>query len=284
VTAISRVAIIGVGLIGGSLGLALRQRRQDLTVSGITMSPEEAEAALRRGAVSSASTDLDDAGQADLIVVATPLDVTRSVLAHLDDVAPRGLITDTGSVKAEIVRWAAELVADPDRFLGSHPMAGKTDSGLTAADPGLFHGAAWVFTPREGQDIARFDGWFECLRALGARPVIMDATEHDRRVAIVSHLAFLLSSAYVTAVRASDEPERTAALAGPGFRDMIRLATGDARMYAAIIEHNREPIRAAVERLESSLAEYRRLLTGDDAAAGALFEASREVARGWLRA
>ena len=283
-TGIRRVAIVGVGLIGGSIGLALRARRPEVAVHGITRDGRQAAEALRRGAVTTASTRLEDAGNADVTVIATPLGSTRGVLERIDRAVPGGLLTDVGSVKTQVVAWAAECLGDPDRFLGSHPMAGRTETGIAAAQASLFEEAPWVFTPRRGQPVEPFEDWIACVRGLGAHPVLMEAAEHDRRVALVSHLAFLLSTAYVGAIRASEEPERTAALAGPGFRDMVRLATGDPRMYAAIAEHNREPILSAVDRLESSLAECRRLLRDGDPRIQGLFEERRVQARRWLDA
>ena len=283
-SAIRRVAIVGVGLMGGSLGMALRSQRPQIAVHGITRDALQAEAALSSGAVTSAGTSLDQAAGADVAVIATPLGSTSQVLRALDRAMPQGLLTDLGSVKDRVVGWAVKGMADPDRFLGGHPMAGRTESGLGAARESLFQGAPWIFTPRPGQDLEPFEEWFACVRAIGARPVFMDPQEHDRRVALVSHVAFLLSSAYAGAVAASGEPERTAALAGPGFRDMIRLATGDPRLYAAIAEHNREALLSAVDRLEASISEYRRRLLAEDASVEELFEASRAQARGWLRA
>ncbi|HYM50585.1 MAG TPA: prephenate dehydrogenase/arogenate dehydrogenase family protein [Candidatus Limnocylindrales bacterium] len=282
-TAIARVAIIGVGLIGGSLGLALRARRPEIAVHGITRDPEQARRAIAAGAVTSAGTRLEDAAHSDLAVIAAPLDATFRLLEQLARVMPAGLITDVGSVKADVVGAAQRLPA-PHRFLGGHPMAGRSESGLAAADPDLFAGAAWVFTPAPGQDVAAFEPWIACVRSLGARPVFMDPEEHDVRVALVSHLAFLLSSVYAATIQASDEPARTALVAGPGFRDMIRLATGDPRMYAAIIEHNRAPIRATLDALQASLARYRELLERDGPALLSLLEETASQARGWLRA
>jgi prephenate dehydrogenase len=283
VSGIRRIAIVGVGLIGGSLALALRARRPEILIHGITPTHGQAEAALQRGAVHSASARLEDVASSDLVVIATPLDAMRGVLASLTTAARGVLITDVGSVKTEVMGWARDLLDRPERFLGSHPMAGSEESGLEAARATLFEGAPWVFTPAPGQDLAPFGAWLECVRAIGATPIMMEAQEHDRRVALVSHLAFLLSSAYVSAIRSSEEPERTAALAGPGFRDMVRLAAGDPRLYAAVARANRESLRAAVDRFERALGDYRRLLDDGDPSISALFEESRAATRDWFK-
>ena len=280
---IRRVAIVGIGMMGGSLGMALRSHLPEVLVHGVTRDPRQAEEALRTGAVTSAGITIEDAAGADVAVIAAPIEAMPRILRDLDRAMPQALLTDVGSVKDRVVRWAVEGLARPERFLGGHPMAGRTESGLGAADASLFSGAPWIFTPRKEQDLEPFKDWIECVRALGAHPVFMDPQEHDRRVALVSHAAFVLSAAYADAVAASAEPERTALLAGPGFRDMIRLATGDPRLYSAIAEHNREPLLDAVDRLQASLAEYRRLLA-EDGSVRERFEASRTQARRWLRA
>jgi prephenate dehydrogenase len=284
VSAVRRVAIVGVGMIGGSLGLALRARLPTIAVHGVTRDQRQAAEALRSGAVTSAGAGLEEAAGADVAVIATPLAAMPQVLRALDRAMPQGLVTDVGSVKERVVVWAADALARPDRFLGGHPMAGRTETGLGAAQASLFEGAPWIFTPRPDQDLERFEGWFACVRAVGAHPVFMEPQEHDRRIAMVSHAAFLLSAAYAGAVGSSEDSERTAALAGPGFRDMIRLATGDPRLYAAIAEYNRGPLLSAVDSLEASLDEFRRRLLAGDSSVEELFSASRSRARGWLRA
>jgi len=278
-----RIAIVGLGLIGGSVGLALRRARPDLEVVGIARREAGAGAAVQRGAVTAAATDLTIAAAADLVVVAVPLEEMRPVLALLGRRLPAGtLVTDVASTKAAVVSWAAELLGG-DRFLGGHPMAGKTERGLRAADPDLFRGAPWILTPRPGQDLEPFRPWLQLVDAMGAHRVVMDPADHDRRVALVSHLAFLLSAAYVEAVKASPEWSEAVRIAGPGFRDMIRLAGGDPDMYAGIARTNREPLLAAVRRLEASLAKFRRHLEGDDQRIWELFEESQRVHDQWTK-
>ena len=131
----TRVAIIGVGLIGGSLGLALREARPDIEVIGIARSEDSAAAAVKRGAVTAAGADLRLASACDLVVVATPLQEMRPVFSRLGRELPKQtLVTDVGSVKRAVLDWARELIPDAGRFLGGHPMAGKSESGLRAAE------------------------------------------------------------------------------------------------------------------------------------------------------
>ncbi len=279
-----RVAIVGLGLIGGSIGLALRQLQPELEVLGIARKESAAAAAVKRGAITAGGTDLRLAAACDLVVIATPLHEMRPVLAQLGrGLSERTLVTDVGSTKAAVVRWAQELLGRPGAFLGGHPMAGKTASGLRAADPSLFRDAAWIFTPEPEQDTTTFSAWFELVDAMGARRIFMGPSEHDRRVALVSHLAFLISAAYVSAVKASPEWAEAVRIAGRGFRDMIRLAGGDPDMYTDIARTNTEHILAAFQQLEAALGKFRRHLERDDQRIWELFEESKRVHDQWSK-
>jgi len=280
---VKRVAIIGLGLIGGSIGLAVRARRPELDVIGIARKEEDAAAAVARGAAATASTDLQEAAAADLVMVATPLPEMRPVLARLGRVLPDAtLITDVGSVKAPVAAWAAELLPHPENFLPGHPMAGKAESGLKAADATLFGGAPWIFTPGEGADRVRFAEVVRLIEDLGAIPVWMSAEEHDRRVALVSHLAFTVSAAYVAAVKAAPGWAQAVEIAGPGFRDMVRLAGSDPDLSAAIAQANRAELLEAIRRFETALMKFRRHLEENTASIWELFEESKLVHDQWM--
>ncbi len=279
-----RVAIVGVGLIGGSLGLALRRARPELEIIGIARRETDAAAAVQRGAVTAAGTELQLAAATDLVVIAVPLQEMRPVLAHLGRLLPAQTpVTDVGSVKEPVVEWAGELLGSGRRFLGGHPMAGKTESGLRTADADLFAGCAWILTPRDGQDLSEFGDWLEAIDAIGARRVVMGPKEHDRRVALVSHLAFVASAAYVAAVKASPDWAQAMPIAGPGFRDMTRLSGGDPDLYTGIARNNRKHLLEAVTHLQAAIEKYRRHLERDDPRIWELFEESREVHDRWIR-
>ncbi len=278
-----RISIVGLGLIGGSIGLALREVRPQPEVLGIARKEADAAAAVERGAVAAGSTDLGLAVASDLVIVATPLQEMRPVLAALGRQLPaRTLVTDVASTKGAVVEWANELLGG-DRFLGGHPMAGSTERGLRFADSALFRGAPWIFTPQPDQQTSAFAGWFELVDAMGARRVMMAPAEHDRRVALVSHLAFLLSAAYVSAVKASPEWLEAMRISGPGFRDMIRLSGGDPDMYTGIARTNRQQLLSALRQLEAVLGKYRRHLEEDDPRIWELFEESKRVHDQWSK-
>jgi prephenate dehydrogenase len=277
-----RVAIVGPGLIGGSIGLAIRARRPELEVIGIARKEAAAAEAVTRGAATVGSADLQVASAADLVIVATPLPEMRPVLARLGRILPETtLVTDVGSVKAPVVAWAEELLPAPERFLAGHPMAGKAESGLRAAEATLFQGAPWIFTPRPDADRIRFAEVVRLVQDLGANPVWMTADEHDRRVALVSHLAITVSAAYVAAVKAAPGWANAVEIAGPGFRDMIRLAGSDPDLSAAIARANRQELLAAIEHFEAALRKFRRHLEENTPSIWELFEESKRVHDQW---
>jgi prephenate dehydrogenase len=254
---VRQVGIVGLGLIGGSAGMALRRLAGEVRVIGLCRSEDDARVAERMGAVDSASTRFESLRGCQLVLLATPIpEITKIFEAIGRTLSEEVLITDVASVKLPIMESARRRLPTPGRFLGGHPMAGKTESGIGHSDAALFNGTPWVFTPLPEQDLAPFRWWMELVTRIGARPLVMDAAEHDRRAAYVSHLAFTLSSAYLTASR----QQAGEAMAGPGFRGMTRLAGGDARMYADIAAANRDNLLEAIDVFTNVLAGYRRAI------------------------
>jgi prephenate dehydrogenase len=248
-----RVGIVGLGLIGGSLGLALRRLGGSIDVHGIAHDATGARAAEQRGAVVRASTDLEDLTNCDVVVVATPINQMSAVLDRLSELLPpQTLITDVASVKRPVLAWACRL-REPARFLGGHPVAGKERSGLRHSDERLFDGEPWIFTPQDGQALNRFDEWIRLVKGIGARPHVMSAEAHDRQMAFLSHLAFTISTAYAHTVRQWADPD----LGGPGFRGMVRLADGDPTLYQEIAAANRGALLEAIDRFSEILDDVR---------------------------
>jgi len=269
-----RVGIVGLGLIGGSLGLALRRLGGAVEVRGVAHHADGVVAAQQRGAVDRASTDLQDLKDCDIVVVATPINQIRPVLERLAAVVRRGaIVTDVASVKRPVLEWA-RCLPEASRFLGGHPVAGKERSGLSESDAALFRGEAWIFTPEDGQELTPFDEWFRLVRAIGARPQMLSAEVHDRQMAFLSHLAFILSIAYAQTVRPFADPE----LGGPGFRGMVRLAEGDPALYKDITATNRGPLVEAIDRFAEVLQAYRERIDRGDRV-GELFQQGVHAAR-----
>lgn len=247
----ARAAIIGVGLIGGSLGLAMRERRLAREVVGVARVAETVGAARARGAIDRGTTDpVDGVTGADLVVLATPpelvVPLAREVLPYVERGA---ILTDVASVKGEIVR-AIEPVLDPGRgaaFVGGHPMAGNEGRGIAAATAELFEGSVYLITPTPRTDGAAVERIAALAQALGARPMMMDPDAHDRAVARVSHLPYLLAAALMGAA------ETETAAAGPSFLGATRVAGSPVPMWAQICRLNRREIVEALRAFRDEL-------------------------------
>jgi len=239
------VAIIGVGLIGGSFGLALKKAGFAGTIVGAS-SEATLRAALTRGAIDEAAPLADAVRGADLIYLAQPIGRILDTLHHIDGFVNRGaLITDAGSTKNAIVSAARKHVRS-GAFLGGHPMAGKEKRGVAEADADLFLGRSYVLTPDEPGAIetpaaVEFLDW---LKRIGAQPVILSAEEHDRVVAFTSHLAQLASTALAATV--AEQAGSHLAVAGPGLADTTRLALSPFEVWRDILATNSSAIEQAL--------------------------------------
>jgi prephenate dehydrogenase len=261
-----RVGILGLGLMGSSFALALRRARPALSLVG-----SDPDAVTMRRARALGLVEQGDPRTADVLVLAVPIAAMPEVLAGLS--GRRGVVTDLASTKAHVMRWAAAAEVD---LVGGHPMCGREQAGIAAADPDIFQGAPWVLTRDE-------PAVTELVRAVGSWPVYLDAERHDRLVAGVSHAAFVLSAAYVLALAGDPDWEAMQHVAGSGFRDVSRLAAGDPGLYAAIASTNREHIAEALRSVEAALARMRRHLEAGDGRLVELFEEARLTRERWAR-
>jgi len=273
-TPFGRVTIIGVGLVGGSLGMALRARGLAREVVGVTRVPDTIPLATQRGAIDRGTVEpLEGVDGADLVVVATPPDdvvpMARRVLPGL---RPGAILTDVASVKGEIVRSVEAFAGAYGgvRFVGGHPMAGNEGRGIEAAAADLFEGTVYLVTPTPRTDPAAVARLADLARALGARAVEFDPDEHDRTVAVVSHLPYLVAAALVGISGGA------ARAAGPGFLGATRVAGSPIELWAQICRLNREPIAAALRAFRGELAALEAAL-GDDARFGAMLTRAREA-------
>jgi prephenate dehydrogenase len=257
------VAVVGLGLIGGSLCRALRRRLPATRLVGITRNPATVERALRTGVCDQAGAGEELLARAEIAVICTPVDAMPHWLAACAAASPDLLVTDVGSTKSWVVDAAARLL--PGRFLGGHPMAGSERSGWDAADPELFTGCTWVLTPAAPGLPERFAPWRATLEALGAHVAVLDPATHDAAAALISHLPFTVSAALMRAT-AADPAWETAGwwLAAGGMRDMSRLSGGDPAMEAAILQTNTQPVLAALDGLLTELAGVRSALADPD--------------------
>lgn len=244
------VAVIGVGLIGGSFGLALRRAGWAGPILGVS-SPDAIKAGLANGAISEEAS-LDRAvNVADVIYLAQPVDRILQVIEQIGPfVRPGCLITDAGSTKAAIVAKAAQHLP-PGTFLGGHPMAGKEQRGVDAADGELFHDRLYVLTPIGDMSAAMlsFQDW---LIRIGARILIMSPSEHDQVVSLTSHLPQLLSTALSGTLAAQDN-SRLFEVFGPGLLEMTRLALSSLDVWRSVLDTNREHVVNALAQLAATV-------------------------------
>jgi len=252
------VAIVGTGLIGASFGLALRQAGFAGPIVGVSSEQAIADA-VAAGAVDSGAPLAEAVGQADLVFLSQAIGRILDTIRHLDPLLrPGALVTDAGSTKTEIVDLGRQCVRR-GQFLGGHPMAGKESRGAGSAEAGLFRGRTWVLTPDEPAELeteaARdFAGW---LRRIGARLVILDSDEHDRVVALTSHLAQLASTALASTVGEHLTREQHLRVAGPGLTDMTRLALSSYELWRDILATNSEHIDRALSQYVQELEHIR---------------------------
>jgi prephenate dehydrogenase len=252
------VAIVGLGLLGGSWGLALKKTGFTGRIVGYARRAETREQALGAGAIDEGFADVTAAvHEADLVILATPVAVILDHLARLGPhFAPRALITDVGSTKRRICEQAAEFYTHQPLFLGGHPMAGKERSGLANADARLFENARYVLTPIRPQhfDDHRVQAFRALVSAIGARPLTSDPAAHDQAVAYLSHLPQLLSSALAGLIDEKHLAENLSLdLAATGFRDVTRLADSPYSVWRDICLTNTANIQKALDALIQKL-------------------------------
>ena len=296
-----KVAVLGVGLIGGSIGLAARQRL-DADVTGFDAETENLERAAELGAINRACASIESAvADAELIFCAAPVSalpgLARTALAAS---GPQAVVTDVGSTKRDL---AASLRGESghERFIGGHPLAGTETAGVEGAGADLFEGARWYLTPTEDSGGVFYDRLQRAVADLGARPQAIDAGAHDRLMATVSHLPHVLANALVAeaAEELAKDSERLPAV-GPSFRDATRVAGANPAIWTDIFAANSEALADAIERLVERLTQTisvlragetaeiaawhggagdaRRRLLGAELAGGALYELEVAVA------
>jgi prephenate dehydrogenase len=258
-----RIAIVGLGLIGGSLGLAIRAAGlRGVEVVGYDQERSALAKAKRLGAIDREAHDLAQAvAGASLVVIATPILAIRQVLReaapHLSEGA---VVTDTGSTKAAVLAWARELLPKGVHFVGGHPLAGKETQGIDNAQADLFRQRAYCLCPDPEADERAVRTVLGLVQVVGATPLFIDPQEHDQYVAAVSHLPLVVATALFTLVRGSSGWAEMAPLAASGFRDTTRLASGDPEMSHDICLTNQEAILHWLDRLIGELYRYRRLI------------------------
>jgi prephenate dehydrogenase len=261
-----RLAVLGVGLLGGSLAAAARERGLAGRVVGWGRRPAALAEARRRHLVDETASLEEAVRGADFVVLATPVLAMEGVLrAAAPALAPGTLVTDVGSVKAPLAETLPGVVPPGVDYVGSHPMAGSHLRGAAHARADLFEGAACAITPTSDarpEAVARLEAFW---RGVGARVVRRDPAAHDRDVAWTSHLPHALAFAFARAL--GDAPGEAAELAGSGFRDFTRIAHSDAELWSEILCANRKALAGPLQRASERLSELLRVLEAGDAEA-----------------
>ena len=289
-----RVTIIGLGLIGGSIGLGLRRWSSQnakggddaLEITGFDTDLEQQSFAKKINAVDKTEWNLINAVKnADIIIVSIPVLASREIFT---DIAPHlksgAVVTDVGSTKAQVLAWADEILPRTVSFIGGHPMAGKAQS-IEAAEADLFKGATWCVCPsvHAGEEAIR--NVLGIIAAVGAEPYFVDPNEHDAFVAGVSHLPFVLSAAMMRAVSTDGSWRDMKTLSATGFRDITRLAAGSPAMHRDIVITNREAVGRWLDTYIAHLQEVRDHVASDAEDAPekllAFFDQARDARAEW---
>ncbi|QEL18231.1 prephenate dehydrogenase [Limnoglobus roseus] len=255
------LTILGVGLLGGSLGLAAKSRGLVRRVVGVGRDAARLREALAAGQLDESTTDLAAGVRiADLVVVCTPVDLIPQQVRELAEVAKAGcLVTDVGSTKSEIVARLRDPLPNRVTFIGSHPMAGSEKKGSNHATPDLFQGRVTIITPTADTPPRASQAIHEFWERIGCRVVTMTPEEHDRAVALVSHLPHAVAAALAGVV----DPALLCVSAG-GFRDTTRIASASAAIWEPIFRTNRREVLASCAAFAERFDEFRRLLEAED--------------------
>lgn len=271
----STVAVVGVGLIGGSLARALRALEEPPAVFAIDTDSDSLAWALENGVADDAAAPDDEKaaqwlsrGGVELVVLATPARATIEWLSKLGASAYDGVVTDVASTKGGVLAAAESLLEHPERFVGGHPMTGSERSGIAASKADLFAGAYWLLTPCAGTDPEAYRRVHATVSSVGARVISVDAKAHDEAVAIVSHVPHVAAAALVdlASAHAGDNGELLRLAAG-GFKDTTRIAAGSPDLWTGICLDNAEALAAGLSQLRVVLRDFEVRVRSRDAAA-----------------
>ena len=278
------VAVVGLGLMGASLCMDLKNGHLCREVRGVARRTQTVLDAFFAGAVDLATNDLQTGILgADIVILATPV---RTIVATLEEIGPRlwpgALVMDMGSTKSDICA-AMELLPPGVQPVGGHPMCGKETAGFEAAECGLYRNAPWVLSPLPRTDPQALELAAELAQAVGARPTVIEPARHDQLVAAISHLPFLVASALTAAVAEVGARDPLAwELAAGGFRDTSRVAASDTQMFLDILLTNRAAVLAQVDAFAAQLGDLRALLEcGDETGLRSRLGSTQRRRAGW---
>jgi len=253
----NRISIIGIGLIGGSLGLALKEKKPNFKVVGIDKQ-EIIEKAIARGAIDEGTVNLEEGiKEADIIIIATPVKTILNILTQINPFVKKGcLVTDTGSTKAKINETANQVLPQDIHFIGGHPMAGSEKYGIDSASPHLFQDKTYILTPAHKSNFRALEKISLLIKMIGAKKLILDPPEHDRIVGGVSHLPQIMAVSLINMVSELVQKENNNnyfKAVGEGFKDMTRIASSPYKIWEDICDTNQENILEMIQEFRNYL-------------------------------
>jgi prephenate dehydrogenase len=279
----NQVAIVGLGLIGGSMGLALHKAKAAKRIVGHDLGRGVSDRARKSGAIDESFDSLADAVRgADLVILATPVGPMRTLLQNLATVlTPGTIVTDVASTKSQVINWAEEFLPANVAFVGGHPMAGKELSGVESADADLFRNCIYCLTPTAKTRPDSISKVVALVEAIGARLRFLEPSEHDGEVAGVSHLPFLASIALMGTAANDPTWGDAALLASTGFRDTTRLAAGSPEMYRDICLTNGASIVRWLDQYVDNLSSLRDRIARHDKSLSEDFAHVQQLRQEW---
>ena len=248
-----KIAVIGIGLIGGSILKGLKELNYKLI--GVARRQETIDKALEERIISQGSTDISIVKDADVIFICAPINMTVSMIQEVSKIAkPEALITDVASIKGAVMNFV-NANPEPINFIGGHPMAGTENKGIEASFSELFEGAKWVLTPSKWSKSEETELLQNIIKQLGAETIVADPQEHDKAVALISHMPLFLSQSLFSLVKNHSGGDLAIRLAASGFRDMTRLAATNPELTKDMLFENKAAALTAFRELLNEAAD-----------------------------
>jgi len=279
------ITIIGLGLIGGSIGLALKKNNwRQAQITGYVRRKETGQVAIKTGAIDRFELSLDKAVKgSEIVLISTPVLTIKDIFLQIAPYLPSGcIVTDTASTKFQVINWAKELLPSEVNFVGGHPMAGKEKFGIQAADADLFKNSVYCLINDSQATPLAIQVIEDMVENIGAKPLFISAIEHDNLVAGISHLPLLLSVALTLTTTKDSSWSQMAKLASTGYRDLTRLASGNPEVNSNICLSNRSAIIRWIDEFSKKLNLIRELVDHDNKEIQRVLTIANEARRDWL--
>jgi len=276
-----KITIIGVGLIGGSFGLALKENRPNFKIVGVDKQ-EVIKKAIARGAIDEGTVNLEEGvKEADVVIMATPVKTILGLLPQINSFLKKGcLVTDTGSTKAKIIETANQVLPQDIHFIGGHPMAGSEEYGIESANPHLFQDRTYILTPTKKSNLIAIEKIFSLVKMIGANKLVLNPLDHDRIVGVVSHLPQIMAVSLINMVSELVQKENNNnyfKAVGEGFKDMTRIALSPCKIWEDICDTNKEAILEMIQQFKQYLNLVEDKLTNDPEGLKEEFQKARKL-------